>query len=62
MAIAIAGSEIRTTDLLAAKAELKRQQESKKLKIEDKVLSLLLDYEAANRKRDLLTFQLETLE
>ena len=49
------------TDLLAAKAKLERQQEEK-LKIEDKVLSLLLDYEAANRQLKLLTSNLETLE
>ncbi|MBE9044909.1 TolC family protein [Pleurocapsales cyanobacterium LEGE 10410] len=60
--IAIANLEIRTTDLLAAKAELERQQEEEKLKIEDEVLNLLLDYEAANRKLELLTSNLETLE
>ena len=60
--IAIANLEIRTTDLLAAKAELERQQEEEKLKIEDKVLNLLLDYEAAGRKHNLLLSNLETLE
>ena len=60
--IAIASLEIRTTDLLAAKAELERQQEEEKLQIEDEVLNLLLDYEAANRKLELLTSNLETLE
>ena len=60
--IAIANLEIRTTDLLAAKAELERQQEEEKLKIENEVLNLLLDYEAANRKLELLTSNLETLE
>ena len=59
--IAIASLEIRTTDLLAAKAELERQQEEK-LEIENEVLNLLLDYEAANRKLELLTSNLETLE
>ena len=60
--IAIANLEVRTTDLLAAKAELERQQEQEKLEIEDEVLNLLLDYEAANRKHELLLSQLETLE
>ncbi len=60
--LAIANLEIRTADLLAAKAELERQQEAEKLKLEDEVLNLLLDYEAANRKHELLTSQLETLE
>ena len=59
---AIANLEIWTTDLLAAKAELERQQEEEKLEIEDEVLNLLLDYEAADRKLELLTSNLETLE
>ena len=60
--MAIASLEIRTTDLLAAKAELERQQEEEKLEIEDEVLNLLLNYEAAERKLELLTSNLETLE
>ena len=60
--IAIASLEIRTTDLLAAKAELERQQEEEKLKIEDKVLRLVLEVEAAKRKYNLLSSSLETLE
>lgn len=60
--IAIASLEIRTTDLLAAKAELERQQEEEKVKIEDEVLRLVLDYEASERKHNLLSSQLETLE
>ncbi len=60
--IAIASLEIRTTDLLAAKTKLERQQEEEKLKIEDKVLRLVLDYEAAQRRQELLTSNLETLE
>ena len=59
---AIANLEIRTADLLAAKAELERQQSEEKLEIEDKVLNLLLDYEAKERKHELLLSQLETLE
>ncbi len=60
--IAIASLEIRTADLLAAKAELERQQEEEKVKISDRVLRLLLDYEAAQRRHELLKKQLETLE
>jgi outer membrane protein TolC len=57
--IAIADLEIKTADLLAAKAELERQQEEEKVEIGNKVLHLLLDYEAANRKHELLSSQLE---
>ncbi len=60
--IAIASLEIRTADLLAAKAELERQQEEEKVKISERVLRLLLDYESATRKHKLLTSQLKTLE
>ena len=68
--IAIATLEIRTADLLAAKAELERQKEEEKVKISDleeirfagRVLRLLLDYESATRKHKLLTSQLKTLE
>ena len=59
---AIASLEIRTADLLAAKAELERQQEEEKVKIGDRILRLLLDYEAAERRHELLTSQLKTLE
>ena len=59
--IAIASLEIRTADLLAAKAELERQQEEEKVEIGDRVLRLLLDYEAAERRYELLTNQLQTL-
>jgi outer membrane protein TolC len=60
--IAIADLEIKTADLLAAKAELERQQEEEKVRVGDKVLRLLLDYEAASRRHQLLSSQLETLE
>ncbi len=60
--IAIASLEIRTADLLAAKAELERQQEEEKVEIGDRVLRLLLDYEAAQRRHKLLSSQLKTLE
>jgi hypothetical protein len=60
--LAIADLEIKSADLLAAKAELERQQEDEKVRVGDKVLRLLLDYEAANRRHQLLSSQLETLE
>jgi outer membrane protein TolC len=60
--LAIANLKVRIVDLLAAKAELERQQEEEKLEIENEVLNLLLNYEAAERKLELLTSQLETLE
>ncbi len=60
--IAIAYLEIRTADLLAAKAELERQQEEERVKIGDRVLRLLLDYEAAQRRHELLKKQLDTLD
>ncbi len=60
--IAIASLEIRTADLLAAKAELERQQEEEKVEISDRILKLLLDYEAAQRRHELLKNQLATLE
>ena len=60
--LAIANLEIRTSDLLAARAELERQQEEEKVNLGDKILRLLLDYEAATRRQELLLSQLETLE
>ena len=55
---------------MAAKAELERQQEEEKVEIGDleeirfagRVLRLLLDYEAAQRRHELLKKQLETLD
>ena len=59
--IAIANLEVRTADLLAAKAELERQREAEKLEIENKVLRLILDFEAAERKHRLLSDRLVIL-
>ncbi len=59
--IAIAELEIKTADLEAAKAELERQKEEEKTLLGEKVLRLVLDYEAADRRHELLTSQLETL-
>ena len=41
MGLGIASLEIRTADLLAAKAELERQQEEEKVKISDRVFAML---------------------
>ena len=60
--IAITELEIRTTDLLAAKAELERQQAEEKIDLGERILKLLLDYEAATRELELLKSQLETLQ
>ncbi len=60
--LAIANLEVRTADLLAAKAELERQQEEEKIELGDRILKLLLDIEAAQRRHELLISQLETLE
>jgi outer membrane protein TolC len=59
--IAIADLEIKTADLEAAKAELERQKEEEKIFLGEKVLHLVLDYEATQRRHELLTSQLETL-
>lgn len=60
--IAIANLEIRTADLLFAKAELERQQTEEKIDLGDRILQLLLNYEAATRELELLKSQLETLQ
>jgi hypothetical protein len=59
--IAIADLEVKTADLEAAKAELERQKEEEKTLLGEKVLHLVLDYEAASRRHELLSSQLETL-
>jgi hypothetical protein len=59
--IAIADLEVKAADLEAALAELERQKEEEKVSLSDRVLHLLLDYEAASRRHELLTSQLETL-
>ena len=59
--IAIANLEVRTADLLAAKAELERRQSEEKLRIENKILRLVLDFEAAERKHELLSDRLQIL-
>jgi hypothetical protein len=59
--IAIADLEVKAADLEAALAELERQKIDAKILLGEKVLHLLLDYEAASRRHELLTSQLETL-
>ena len=52
--------EIKAATLEAARAELERQREEEKVNLGDKVLRLLLDYEAVSRKVELVRSQLET--
>jgi hypothetical protein len=58
--LAIADLEIKAATLEAARAELERQREEEKVNLGDKVLRLLLDYEAAQRQIELVKSQLET--
>jgi outer membrane protein TolC len=58
--IAIADLEIKAATLEAARAELERQREEEKVNLGDKVLRLLLDYEAVSRKVELVRSQLKT--
>jgi hypothetical protein len=58
--IAIADIEVKAATLEAARAELERQREEEKVNLEDKVLRLVLDYEAVSRKIELVRSQLET--
>ncbi len=58
--LAIADLEIKAATLEAARAELERQREEEKVLLGDKVLRLVLDYEAATRQVELVRSQLET--
>ena len=49
-----------TPTLEAARAELERQREEEKVNLEDKVLRLVLDYEAATRRVKLIESQLQS--
>ena len=49
----IADLEIKAATLEAARAELERKREEEKVDLGDKVLRLVLDYEAALRKVEL---------
>ncbi len=58
--LAIADLEVKAATLEAARAELERQREEEKVNLGDKVLRLVLDYEAATRQVELVRSQLET--
>jgi hypothetical protein len=58
--LAIADIEVKAATLEAARAELERQREEEKVLLGDKVLRLLLDYEAVSRKVELVRSQLKT--
>jgi hypothetical protein len=58
--LAIADLEIKAATLEAARAELERKREDEKALLGDKVLRLLLDYEAVSRKVELARSQIET--
>jgi outer membrane protein TolC len=58
--LAIADLQVKTAQLESALAELERQKEEEKINLEDKVLRLVLDYEAVSRKVELVRSQLET--
>jgi hypothetical protein len=58
--LAIADLEIKAATLEAARAELERQREEEKVLLGEKVLMLLLDYEAAIRRVKLLESQLQS--
>jgi hypothetical protein len=58
--LAIADLEVKAATLEAARAELERQREEEKVLLGEKVLRLLLDYEAVSRKYELVESQLKT--
>ena len=58
--LGIADLEVKAATLEAARAELERQREEEKVNLGEKVLRLVLDYEAATRQIDLVKSQLET--
>jgi hypothetical protein len=57
--IAIADIEVKAATLEAARAELERLREEEKVNLGDKVLRLVLDYEAATRRVKLIESQLQ---
>ncbi len=60
--LAIADLEIKGATLEAARAELERQREQEKVNLGEKVLQLLLNYEAATRQVELVESQIKTFE
>ncbi len=60
--LAIADLEIKAATLEAARAELERQREQEKVNLGEKVLQLLLSYEAATRQVELVESQIKTFK
>ena len=60
--LAIADLEVKAATLEAARAELERQREQEKVNLGEKVLQLLLSYEAATRQVELVESQIKTFE
>ncbi len=60
--LAIADLEIKGATLEAARAELERQREQEKIFLGEKVLQLLLSYEAATRQVELVESQIKTFQ
>jgi hypothetical protein len=58
--LAIADLEVKAATLEATRAELERQREEEKVLLGEKVLRLVLDYEAVSRKVELMRSQLKT--
>ncbi len=60
--LAIADLEVKAATLEAARAELERQREQEKVNLGEKVLQLLLSYEAATRQVELVESQIKTFQ
>ncbi len=60
--LAIADLEVKGASLEAARAELERQREQEKVNLGEKVLQLLLSYEAATRQVELVESQIKTFQ
>ncbi len=60
--LAIADLEVKAATLEAARAELERKREQEKINLGEKVLQLLLDYEAATRQVELVESQVRTFQ
>jgi hypothetical protein len=58
--LAIADIEVKAATLEAARAELERQREEEKVLLGEKVLTLVLDYEAATRRVKLIESQIQS--
>jgi hypothetical protein len=56
--LAIADLEIKKADLEAARAELERKREEVKSQLQEQILTLVLNYEAAVRQQNLIASQL----